>query len=225
MNAPQNRYYSAEPMKAAANPHIPARVLALPNLLTYGRIAAVPVVVALMFSQSIMQGGLWLRWVALAIFIAAGITDVLDGYFARTWDQQSMLGRMLDPIADKLLIGSCLLMLAAEETIHGWSLLAAVIILCREILVSGLREFLAELRVGVPVTRLAKWKTTCQLIAVGFLIAGEAGDQVTTLMFKTDMPIVTNIGLVLLWLSALVTLYTGWDYFRAGVAHLIEEDS
>jgi cardiolipin synthase len=132
---------------------------------------------------------------------------------------------MLDPIADKLLIGSCLLMLAAEETIHGWSLLAAVIILCREILVSGLREFLAELRVGVPVTRLAKWKTTCQLIAVGFLIAGEAGDQVTTLMFKTDMPIVTNIGLVLLWLSALVTLYTGWDYFRAGVAHLIEEDS
>ena len=199
-------------------------MLALPNLLTYGRIAAVPVVVALMFSQSIMQGGLWLRWVALAIFITAGITDVLDGYFARTWDQQSLLGRMLDPIADKLLVSSCLLMLAAEDTIHGWALLAAVVILCREILVSGLREFLAELRVSVPVTRLAKWKTTWQLVAVGFLIAGEAGDQVITSLFKTEIPVVTDIGLALLWLSALVTLYTGWDYMRAGVTHLIEED-
>ena len=199
-------------------------MLALPNLLTYGRIAAVPVVVALMFSQSIMQGGLWLRWVALAIFITAGITDVLDGYFARTWDQQSLLGRMLDPIADKLLVSSCLLMLAAEDTIHGWALLAAVVILCREILVSGLREFLAELRVSVPVTRLAKWKTTWQLVAVGFLIAGEAGDQVIRSLFKTELPVVTDIGLALLWLSALVTLYTGWDYMRAGVTHLIEED-
>jgi cardiolipin synthase len=212
-------------MKAAVNPHMPARVYALPNLLTYGRIAAVPVVVALMYWQSILLGGLWLRWVALAIFITAGITDVLDGYFARTWDQQSLLGRMLDPIADKLLVASCLLMLAAEETIHGWSLLAAVIILCREILVSGLREFLAELRVSVPVTRLAKWKTTWQLVAVGFLIAGEAGDKLTMFVFKTEMPVVTNIGLVLLWLSALVTLYTGWDYLRAGLHHLIEEDS
>jgi cardiolipin synthase len=215
-------------MKAVVNPHrppMPARLLALPNLLTYGRIAAVPVVVALMFSQSIMQGGLWLRWVALAVFITAGITDVLDGYFARSWDQQSHIGRMLDPIADKLLVSSCLLMLAAEETIHGWSLLCAVIILCREILVSGLREFLAELRVSVPVTRLAKWKTTWQLVSVGFLIAGEAGDKVLRTVFDTEMPVVTNIGLVLLWLSALVTLYTGWDYLRAGFGHLIEEDA
>jgi len=212
-------------MKALVNPQMPARLLALPNLLTYGRIAAVPVVVALMFSQSIMQGGLWLRWVALAIFIAAGITDVLDGYFARSWGQQSLFGRMLDPIADKLLVGSCLLMLAAEETIHGWSLLCAVIILCREILVSGLREYLAELRVSVPVTRLAKWKTTWQLVAVGFLIAGEAGDKIAMVIFKTDMPVVTNIGLILLWVSALVTLYTGWDYLRAGLTHLNEEDT
>src|SRR5262245_34504080 len=212
-------------MKAVANPQMPARLLALPNLLTYARIAAVPVVVALLFTQSIMQGGLWLRWVALAIFIAAGITDVLDGYIARTWDQQSLIGRMLDPIADKLLVGSCLLMLAAEETIHGWSMLAAVIILCREILVSGLREFLAELRVSVPVTRLAKWKTVWQLVAVGCLIAGEAGDKVAAILFKTEVPIVTNVGLILLWLSALVTLYTGWDYLRAGMGHLIEEDS
>jgi cardiolipin synthase len=212
-------------MKAVTSPHMPARLLALPNLLTYGRIAAVPVVVALLFSQSIMQGGLWLRWLALGIFIAAGITDALDGYFARSWGQQSRFGRMLDPIADKLLVGSCLLMLAAEETIHGWSMLAAVIILCREILVSGLREYLAELRVSVPVTRLAKWKTIWQLIAVGFLIAGEAGDKIAMSALNTEMPVVTNIGLVLLWLSALVTLYTGWDYLRAGVRHLIEEQA
>ncbi len=143
------------------------------------------------------------------------ISDFLDGYFARAWGQQSSLGRMLDPIADKLLVASCLLMLAAENTIHGWSLFAAVVILCREILVSGLREYLAELRVSVPVTRLAKWKTTLQLIAVGFLIAGEAGDAV--------VPGVTKIGITLLWLSALLTLYTGWDYLQAGLRHLTEE--
>ena len=124
--------------------------LALPNILTYARIAAVPVVAGLMFWQSIFDGPLWLRWVALTIFVAAGVTDILDGYLARTWGQQSSLGRMLDPIADKLLVASCLLMLAAEETIRGWSLLAAVVILCREILVSGLREYLAELRVARP---------------------------------------------------------------------------
>src|SRR6266702_3869118 len=142
---------------------LPARPLAIPNLLTYARIAAVPVVVALMYWQSILDGGLWLRWVALAVFIAAGVTDILDGYFARMWGQQSSLGKMLDPIADKLLVASCLLILGAEKTIHGWSLLAAIVILCREILVSGLREYLAELRVSVPVTRPAKWKTTLQL--------------------------------------------------------------
>ena len=164
-------------MNALSSRPLPARPLALPNLLTYGRIAAVPVVVGLMYWQSILGGGLWLRWLALAIFIAAGITDILDGYFARMWGQQSSLGRMLDPIADKLLVASCLLMLAAEESIRGWTLLAAVVILCREILVSGLREYLAELRVGVPVTRLAKWKTLGQMVAIGFLIAGEAGDE------------------------------------------------
>lgn len=202
-------------MKAASSTTLPARPLALANLLTYSRIAAVPVVVALMFSQSIMDGGLWLRWVALAVFIIAGITDMLDGYVARTYGQMTSLGRMLDPIADKLLVASCLLMLAAEETIRGWSLLAAVIILCREILVSGLREYLAELRVSIPVSRLAKWKTVWQLVAVGFLICGEAGDKVFS--------VVTPIGLALLWLSALVTLYTGWDYMRAGLRHMIDD--
>ena len=122
-------------MNTIQSPPLPARPFALPNLLTYARIAAVPVVVGLLYWQSILDGGLWIRWVALAVFISAGITDVLDGYFARMYGQQSSLGRMLDPIADKLLVASCLLMLAAEETIRGWSLLASVVILCREILV------------------------------------------------------------------------------------------
>jgi CDP-diacylglycerol---glycerol-3-phosphate 3-phosphatidyltransferase len=202
-------------MDAATTRRLPARPLALPNILTYSRIAAVPVVVGCMFSSNILQGGLWLRWLALAVFVAAAVTDFLDGYLARAWGQQSTLGRMLDPIADKLLVGSCLLMLAAEDTIHGWALLAAVVILCREILVSGLREYLAELRVSVPVTRLARWKTFGQLLAIGFLIAGEAGDAV--------IPVTIEIGLVLLWLSAIVTLYTGWDYLRSGLRHVIEE--
>jgi cardiolipin synthase (CMP-forming) len=202
-------------MTEMTRPLAPTHPLALPNLLTYSRIAAVPVVVGCMYWSGILDGGLWLRWVALAVFITAGITDILDGYLARSWDQQSALGRMLDPIADKLLVSASLLMLAAVDTIRGWSLLAAVVILCREILVSGLREYLAELRVSVPVTRLAKWKTTAQLVAVGFLLAGEAGDEI--------LPVTTNIGLTLLWLSAIVTLYTGWDYFRAGLRHVMDE--
>src|SRR5690349_9789461 len=201
----------------AVSSRLPARPLSLPNILTYGRIAAVPVVVGLLCWHSIFAGPLWLRWLALAVVIAAGVTGFLDGYFARIWGQQSSLGRMLDPIADKLLVASCLLMLAAESTIHGWALFAAVVILCREILVSGLREYLAELRVSVPVTRLAKWKTTLQLVAVGFLICGEAGDAV--------VPVVTQIGITLLWLSALLTLYTGWDYLQAGLHHLTQGDA
>ena len=153
-----------------------SRAMSLPNILTYGRIAAIPVVVGCIYAQSIMDSPLWLRWVAVAIFIAAAVTDYLDGYYARIWNQQSAFGRMLDPIADKLLVASCLLMLAADGIIHGWSLWAAIVILCREILVSGLREYLAALRVSVPVTKLAKWKTTVQLVAIGFLLAGPAGD-------------------------------------------------
>jgi cardiolipin synthase (CMP-forming) len=193
-----------------------AKTLSLPNILTYARIAAIPVVVACVFWESILDGPIWLRWVALAVFIAAGITDYLDGYYARILDQHSAFGRMLDPIADKLLVASCLLMLAADNSIHGWTLWAAIVILCREILVSGLREYLAGLRVSVPVTKLAKWKTTIQLVAIGFLIAGDAGEQI--------IPATTLIGIVLLWVSAIFTIYTGWDYFRAGIRHLIEED-
>ena len=210
-------------MDVITSRHIPARPLALPNLLTYGRIAAVPAVVGCIYWQAILGGGLWLRWIALAIFIAAAITDFLDGYFARMWGQQSTFGRMLDPIADKLLVASCLLMLAVDGTIRGWTVWAAIVILCREILVSGLREYLAELRVSVPVTQLAKWKTTVQLIAIGFLLAGQAGDGVLSALLARNTAAITELGIGLLWLSALVTLYTGWDYFRAGVRHLIEE--
>jgi cardiolipin synthase len=210
-------------MDGTTTQRLPARPLALPNILTYARIAAVPAVVACIYWQALMGGGLWLRWVALAIFIAAAITDFLDGYFARIWGQHSTFGRMLDPIADKLLVASCLLMLAVDGTIKGVTVLAAIVILCREILVSGLREYLAELRVSVPVTQLAKWKTAMQLVAVGFLLAGPAGDKVLSNWVGYGTTAVTLIGIALLWLSALLTLYTGYDYFRAGVRHLIDE--
>ncbi|WP_448951518.1 CDP-diacylglycerol--glycerol-3-phosphate 3-phosphatidyltransferase [Labrys neptuniae] len=187
--------------------------LSLPNILTYGRIVAVPIVVACLFWPEVI----WVRWVAFGAFALAAVTDYFDGYLARAWGQQSSLGRMLDPIADKLLVSACLLMLTAIGTIStgNLSVWAAIVILCREILVSGLREFLAELRVSVPVTRLAKWKTTVQLLAIGFLLVGPAGDAV--------LPGCTIIGLVLLWISAVVTLYTGYDYFRSGVRHLLED--
>jgi CDP-diacylglycerol--glycerol-3-phosphate 3-phosphatidyltransferase/cardiolipin synthase len=186
--------------------------LSLPNLLTYGRVLAVPVVVMCMFWPE----EFWMRWTALGIFALAAITDFLDGYLARIWAQQSSLGRMLDPIADKLLVAACLMMLVADRTIHGWSIWAAIVILSREILVSGLREFLAELRVSVPVSTIAKWKTTVQLVSVGFLIAGQAGETV--------LPGNVTIGIVLLWIAALLTLYTGYDYFKAGIRHVVELD-
>jgi cardiolipin synthase len=183
----------------------------LANMLTYGRLVAVPGVVALLFWPE----DHWSRWFALGIFALAAITDYLDGYVARAYAQQSTLGRMLDPIADKLLVAACLLMLVSDGTIRGYALWAAIVILCREILVSGLREFLAELKVGVPVSRVAKWKTTFQLLSIGFLIAGPAGETV--------LPGTVLIGTVLLWASAILTIYTGWDYLKTGIHHLMDE--
>lgn len=182
----------------------------LPNILTYGRVMAVPVVAGCLLATD----ALWMRWVALALFAAAGVTDFLDGYLARVWSQQSTLGRMLDPIADKLLVAATLLVLVADRTIAGWSLWAAIVILSREILVSGLREFLSDLRVSVPVSNVAKYKTTLQLVALGFLIAGPAGERV--------LPGTVPIGLALLWVSALLTIYTGWDYMRSGLRHIVD---
>jgi CDP-diacylglycerol--glycerol-3-phosphate 3-phosphatidyltransferase/cardiolipin synthase len=123
---------------------------------------------------------------------------------------------MLVPIADKLLVSAVLLMLVADHTIASFSIWAAIVILCREILVSGLREFLAGLKVSVPVSQVAKWKTALQLVALGFLIAGPAGEAV--------LPRTIDIGLLLLWLAAILTLYTGWDYLKAGWTHVIEDE-
>ncbi len=205
---------SAQPVKDTSRPAAPRRssAMSLPNLLTYGRIAAVPAVVALLFWPNDDD---W-RWVALAIYTIAAITDYFDGYFARTMGVTSALGRMLDPIADKLLVSSCLLMLVADGTISGWALWAAIIILCREILVSGLREFLAELKVSVPVSNVAKWKTTVQIVAVGTLIGAPAADNIAGGF--------TIAGIVLLWIAAALTLYTGFDYMKSGVAHILAED-
>src|SRR6201996_3252396 len=142
----------------------------LPNLLTLSRILAIPLVIATFYVQ-----GDAARWFGCALFFAAGFTDWLDGHMARRWQQQSEIGRFLDPIADKLLVAATLLMLAATGRLSDEAVLPALVILCREILVSGLREYLAGLRVGVPVSKLAKWKTTIQMFAIGFLIVGEAG--------------------------------------------------
>jgi cardiolipin synthase len=180
-----------------------SRNWSLPNILTYARVAAVPLVAGFMF----WPDEPWARWTALAIYVAAAITDFFDGYLARAWAQQSSLGRMLDPIADKLLVSAVILMLVANQTIAGATLWAAIVILCREILVSGLREYLAELRVPVPVTAVAKWKTAAQLVALGFLIIGPSGEAILPASMKT--------GIVLLWVAAILTLYTGWDYMKA----------
>ncbi|HRE21739.1 MAG TPA: CDP-diacylglycerol--glycerol-3-phosphate 3-phosphatidyltransferase [Rhabdaerophilum sp.] len=188
--------------------------IALPNLLTYGRIVTIPLIVGLLF----WPGDPVMRWYALGLYTVAGISDYLDGYLARVYAQQSSLGRMLDPIADKLLIAACLLMLVADGSIRSWSIWAAIVILSREILVSGLREFLAEVKISVPVSRLAKWKTTAQIVSVGFLIAGKAGDDILPVGW-------TNwIGLILLWIAALLTIVTGYDYMKASVRHLMDEE-
>ena len=197
-------------MKSVATTQSPVRPASLPNVLTYLRILAVPAIVLRLL---LIKGDAG-RWWALTVYIAACITDWLDGYLARVWHQQSTLGRMLDPIADKLLVGTTLLMLTHDNTIDSAHVAAAVIILCREILVSGLREFLAELNVRVHVTQLAKWKTTMQMIALGVLLAGPAGDKL--------IPGVTWTGLVMLWMAALLTLWTGYDYLKAAIRTAME---
>lgn len=173
----------------------------LPNLLTLSRVGAIPLIVALFYVP-----GDWPRYLACVLFSAAGFTDVLDGYVARSRREVSPMGRILDPIADKLLVVSIIGMLLAFERINGLSVLGAVVILCREILVSGLRELLAELNQRLPVTRLAKWKTVIQMVALGFLIVGDAGWRLVP---------VQTIGEFLLWVAVGLTLVTGYVYCRA----------
>jgi len=178
----------------------------LPNLLTLSRIVAIPLVIGTFYLD-----GNFARWLGCALFAAAGFTDWLDGHFARRWEQQSELGRFLDPIADKLLVAATLFMLTATGRLSTHALPPALVILCREILVSGLREYLAGLRVSMPVSRLAKWKTAIQMVAIGVLIVGDAGWHV--------IPVVA-IGEMLLWIAAFLTLITGYDYLRAGLSHI-----
>jgi cardiolipin synthase len=176
----------------------------LPNLLTLSRIAVIPVVVALL-----LLDGPATRWAACALFAAACVTDWLDGYLARRMNDVSSFGRILDPIADKLLVAAVLLLLVADRRIPGLAVLPAMVILMRELLVSGLREFLAGLDVSVPVSRLAKWKTVLQMVALGLLIVGDAAAPAD------------RVGLFGLWLAAGLTVVTGYDYLRHGVKHML----
>ena len=205
--------------RSYTNPASSSKVWNLPNLLTYGRIVIVPMVAALLMWPGERNDDT-ARWVALFLFIVAAITDFFDGYLARKWHLSSSLGRMLDPIADKVLVAVVLLVLSADNILRGGHMWAAIIILSREVLVSGLREYLGQLRVSVPVTKIAKWKTTVQLLAIGFLIAGPAGDKLFPLFAEYE--IVTWIGKIGLWIAAFLTLYTGYDYFRAGLRHVVD---
>jgi cardiolipin synthase (CMP-forming) len=179
----------------------------LPNVLTLSRIAAIPVLVALVAISS-PAGDL----AACIVFSAAAITDYFDGKLARSRRQQSDLGRMLDPIADKLLVSAALMMLVGQNRLSALGLYPAIVIMLREILVSGLREYLAGIRVGLPVTRLAKWKTGFQMGALGTLLAGNTS---ATMLGFGFVP-VSLVGETMLWVAAALTLITGWDYLTAG---------
>jgi len=178
----------------------------LPNLLTLSRIAAIPLVIAT-FYMAPPQG----PWLGCAIFTLAGLTDWLDGRLARLWEQQSEIGRFLDPMADKLLVATTLFMLAVFDRFSTSAIVPALVILMREILVSGLREHLARLRVSMPVSKLAKWKTLIQMVAIGVLLVGDSGPAIIP---------VRIIGEVLLWIAAALTVKTGYDYLHAGLIHI-----
>lgn len=190
-------------------------ITSLPNLLTLSRIAAIPALVTLAWPRLPATD-----LAACAVFGLAAATDWLDGHLARTRGETSRFGRMLDPIADKLLVGSALMLLAGLGHLSQLGLLPAIVIMLREILVSGLREFLAGLSAGLPVTRLAKWKTGCQMTALGMLLAGDGS---AALLGMPWLP-VSLLGEALLWIAAALTLATGWDYLRAALGHAMVED-
>ena len=181
----------------------------LPNLLTLSRILAVPLLVMLMWNAT------WLGYLgAFVLFCIAGATDYLDGYLARAQGAVSKLGQFLDPIADKIMVAGTILMLVENDIVRGWSVIAAIIILIREITVSGLREYLAGAQVSVPVSQLAKWKTAFQMIALGALILAGAADQVILWLPAYE------VGIAGLWLAAGLTIVTGYDYLRVGLKHM-----
>lgn len=196
-------------------------MLSLPNLLTLSRIVAVPLLVALLW---------WPSWefgyaVAFALYCLMGITDYFDGYLARAQGAVSKLGQFLDPIADKIMVAAVILVLSAQGVLTGpyvsdMHVIAGLVILIREIAVSGLREFLGGLRVSVPVSRLAKWKTTFQMVSLGALILGQALPRWNVFLAGFELNVPHTIGLTTLWAAAALTVITGWDYLRVGLKHM-----
>ena len=185
----------------------------IPNILTIGRIIIVP-----FFVLAFYLPGFYGDLTALILFIVASFTDFLDGMLARMLGEESKLGELLDPIADKIIVASALVLLVMEGTVHGYEVIAAIIILIREILISGLREFLAKVQVKMPVTSLAKFKTFIQMFAIAILLTGESGNKLVN-FGDYDAH---SIGIVLLWMAAFLTLYTGYDYVKKGIDHAID---
>ena len=188
----------------------------IPNILTIGRIILVP-----FFVLAFYLPGLYGDLTAFAIFVIASFTDFLDGMLARMMGEESKLGELLDPIADKIIVATALILLVMSGTIRHYEVIAAITILTREILISGLREFLARGQIKLPVTNLAKLKTFLQMVAISLLLTGETGNKILNFQDYNAQ----TIGIILLWLSAFLTLYTGYEYLRKGIDHAISEDN
>ena len=187
----------------------------IPNILTVGRIIIVP-----FFVLAFYLPGFYGDLTAFALFVIASFTDFLDGMLARMMGEESKLGELLDPIADKIIVATALILLVMDGTIRHYEVIAAIIILTREILISGLREFLAKGQIKLPVTNLAKLKTFLQMVAISLLLTGETGNKILNFQDYNSQ----TIGIILLWLSAFLTLYTGYEYLRKGIDHAMSED-
>jgi cardiolipin synthase (CMP-forming) len=188
----------------------------IPNILTIGRIIIVP-----FFVLAFYLPGFYGDLTACVLFIIASFTDFLDGMLARMMGEESKLGELLDPIADKIIVATALILLVMSGTIRHYEVIAAIVILTREILISGLREFLARGQIKLPVTNLAKLKTFLQMISIALLLTGETGNKILNFQDYNAQ----TIGIILLWLSAFLTLYTGYDYLRKGIDHAMSEDN
>ena len=187
----------------------------IPNYLTIGRIIIVPI-----FVISFYLPGFYGDVIPFSLFIVASFTDFLDGLLARIFKEESKLGELLDPIADKIIVAAALILLVMNGTVKNYEVIAAIIILTREILISGLREFLAIGRIKLPVSNLAKYKTFLQMFSISILLTGETGNKIISFQDYNAQ----TIGIILLWLSAFLTLYTGYEYLRKGIDHAISED-
>jgi len=187
----------------------------IPNILTIGRIIIVP-----FFVISFFLPGFYGEIIPFLLFILASFTDFLDGLLARLYKEESKLGELLDPIADKIIVSAALILLVMNETIQNYEVIAAIIILTREILISGLREFLSDVQVKIPVSSLAKGKTFIQMFSIAILLTGETGNKIINFEDYNAQ----TVGIILLWLSAFLTLYTGYNYVRKGIEHVISED-